>query len=457
MNRTFGSRARGLGRRAFENESTGDPADGTEPVPVADVVGIDANLAASEVTQLAQEADEELQDIDSTMEAIDETEAVADIAEASIPEGGLTPAAASLARQAIDGAAEKAGIDPEDIVTPAAESFGSATGSPLMTRRAIEEWSKKIGEYFNMIIEAIKRGIEWLSAHWTNFIQSGEKLVARADSVIKKAEGVKDQKVKADYKIEKPNLGAAIAVGGKYDAAAVAALAELVQKFNGQTGAIFAAYGSLASSADGLDDSGNLKPELFKKVYDSFNEICPKTDVVKAPNEKAVVKSTDVLPGEKAFGVVVPSEVGADGAAAAEAFGVFNVAVVAVNGETKHDGKLEVLTPDTVIKLAQDVKALGEAVVKGKDIAANATKALKDTLKAAEGFKDADQKKEAIKEEEAKKKYAAAVSAARKIVSKGQKVAQGAPTALFSYAVNTGNSLLNYADLSLGGLEKAAA
>lgn len=455
MNRTFGSRTRGLGRRAFEDDSTGDPADGTEVVPVADVVGIDANLAASEVTQLAQEAEDEAQDVVDAGDAIEEIETVADIAEASIPEGGLTPAAAAMARQAVDGAAEKAGVDPEEIVMPAAESFGSATGSVVMTRRAVEGFRDKAGEVFNMIIDAIKRAIDWLSQHWNSFFQTGEKLVARADAVVKKAEGVKDQKLKADYKIEKPNLAAAITVGGKYDAAAATNVADAIVKYNGQAATIFAAYGSLAGTADGLDDSGKLKPELFAKLYSSFDQICSETSVVKAPDDKTVVKSTKVLPGEKAFGVVVPKEVGADGTAAAEAFAAFSIAMVPTAPETAHDGKLEVLNQEAVIKLAKEVKSIGEAVVAGKGIAENAQKALKATLKTAEGFKDSADKAKAITDDAERKKYQEAVAAVRKIVSKGAKVMQASPASLFSYATSVGNSLLNYADLSLGGLEKA--
>ena len=441
MNRTFGRR-RGLAASLEEDAVRFGGVEGDDEVPAADVAGIDANIAAAEVVELAQEAEEHEVEMDNAVEAVDRVETAVEIAEDSQAEGGLSPAAAAMMQEAVDGAAEQAGLDPEEAVAlPAAESFGSVSSRSAQTALCIEGAKEVVKKMIDAIIKGLIRAKEWIRANYNKFFGAAEVLNKRAQAAKKRAEGLKGATRKEGHEFKLDDIAPSVAVGTGFKVSDAEAYSAAFYNFMQKIDAIKTGASKVVSEAKKLDAAA-VKP-FYSAVESAFKD----GPEIKAEDGFKVV-SSPALPGNKVLAAQVPSVDAADANKVSEQLNAFWMKAVEDPAAPKEGIKIEPLSPEDAANVIFSVISCSGHAIAGKNKIYAMEKLLDEAIAAAKKSASEDINK---LEGEAKKAATEAQKQLNKALTAVIKVAQSGPSTILKFSVDTGNALLNYVDKSLAG------
>tara|TARA_B100000700_G_scaffold288181_1_gene344447 strand:+ start:9449 stop:10759 length:1311 start_codon:yes stop_codon:yes gene_type:complete len=264
-----------------------------EKAPVVDLTGpalehAEANLALATVG--VEHADG---DVNELMEIAAGLESICGAASATIPEGGLKRSGAAMLHVAVEGYANRLGL--EESFVPGIESFGSEGEAITATQVSVEGIKETIQRVWEAVKAAVLKAIEAVKAWFAKFFINAEKIKARAEAI--KA-GVKDKT--GDAKESKVSVGSAVAKlhkGGK-----LASVSTVAAEVKTVLGNVVTAQTELTKTAGALGDIvGKVAKENAEKGAELLVEAGLK--LVEAPQafKGALDLKESTVDGEKAY------------------------------------------------------------------------------------------------------------------------------------------------------------
>ncbi len=147
----------------------------------------------AEADAAAVDMNTEVERTEAAAETAETLETVAERAEATLPEGGMDEKAVDALDVAVEHLLSAVGFPKRKAkVFPSLENFSQAGDARLKnTKLAIEGIKERAKEIWQAIVSAIKRAVEYVKQFFTSLFNATKGLEQRADSLIKKAEGMK--------------------------------------------------------------------------------------------------------------------------------------------------------------------------------------------------------------------------------------------------------------------------
>ena len=216
-----------------------------KPQPQVDLTGPALEHADAQLDLAMVGVEHADHDVNELIEIASGLESIHVAASATIPEGGLKRAAASMMHVAVEGYANRLGL--EEAMVPSIESFGSEGEAMTATQVSVEGIKDTIKRVWEAVQAALVKAIEAVKAWFTKFFVNAEKIKARAEAV--KA-SVKDKT--GDAEEAKVSVGGAVAKlhkGGK-----LASVSAVAAEVKGILGDVMAAHDGLVKTAGELGD-----------------------------------------------------------------------------------------------------------------------------------------------------------------------------------------------------------
>lgn len=431
---------RKLGIIALENEN--------EPAPAEAVVEDAANSAETallEVNEEAAEGDTSEAAVDEAVEAVSSLESYATALQASLGEGGISRAGASLMNIGLEHIYGRLGYEAGTTGTVSLENFGQNSSREGATQIALEGVKEKIKEIWNAIIAHIKKAIEWVKGHFNKIFGTAERLLKRAQAL---SSAQKPNGQPKEKSFENERLVAALHIGGNIPASLSSELAKVTKVAD----AVFTQIADFnGKGADKLlEEMGKTDGKVAGIAAIPLGTIPTLTEVA---NPEAVGFSKPItnlflfrspaLPGNKAIIAEAP-KTALSGEPAAAVAAKTSVAVGAFDPKGKAPTSTTVKVVDTgeITKIADEVVKICQEVIKYKAKLSKFGDLKSKIVAAAErAGKDANTEED--------KDKAAFHSAMQKIATNTVNNLDRAPAAMSVYALNVSKAALDMAEQSL--------
>jgi hypothetical protein len=437
---------RKLGIIALENENEPAPAEG-----VVEDAANSAETALLEVNEEVAEGDTSEAAVDEAVEAVSSLENYATALEASLGEGGISRAGASLMNIGLEHIYGRLGYEAGTTGTVSLENFGQNSSREGATQIALEGVKEKIKEIWAAIIAHIKKAIEWIKGHFNKIFGAAEKLLKRAQalSAVQKPNGQPKEKT-----FDNERIVAALHIGGNIPASVSAELAKIavisdkvftqIADFNGKAAdKLLEEMGKTdgdVAAITALPFAGGAVPEVANPEAIGFSK----------PHDGLSLFRSPAMLGNKAIIVEAP-KAAVSGAAAVVAASKTSVALGAFDPKAKAPSATTVKVVDTgeIGKIADEVVKICQEVIKYKAKLGKFGDLKSKIVSAAEkAGKDANTEED--------KGKAAYHSAMQKIATATVNNLDRCPAAMSAYALNTSKNALDLAEQSLKQYSDAA-
>ena len=420
---------------AMESEEEVAAAAVPEVETPAVVIGDNAESLETDLIDITEDVAETAEadaQVDEALEVVEALESISEGLRAAAGAGGLSREGAHVVGMAIDHMYGRVGIRTA-VAMPALESFGGTSTRVQATTIAYEEIKEEAKKLWVKIVAAIEKSIQWLKEKFELIFGGAGKLKARADALATKAASLSGDAKSGE--LDNGRLVAALHVGGKVDGVVAAAglIKASVEGIFGSAPARTAALAAYVDSGDEAKISSFLDTIGGGELADVSS---PDQDGFKV-KEGFSVKRSKELPGGKAVVAMIPKE--AKGAADSLASSSYGIGAFKPNAKAPADVKLKTLAPTEVEKLAKEVSEFADALQKAK---INLTKANDDKKNLVAAIKKHGSDAKTEEEQKSAKAARAALSAISKLIDQP---IYGAS----AYLLNTGKSLMDYAEESL--------
>lgn len=440
------------GRLAIEElENGAAPAagEGTDPAVAAEPIEAGIDSLEAELVEVNDDLVEIQADEQTTEEAVEvaeEMEAAVESLNVIAGNGGLDRNGAIILNQLQASWNRRLGA-PANTRSMSVESFGGANSRIGQTKLAVEAIQDKAKELWSKIVELFRSALKAVGAMWNRIFDGATKLKARAEKVLKAAEGAKGEANAKSF--ENPKLAESLQIDGKVDAvkaAEIVAETAGLPEFIAQIGARHADLVAAMVESGDMEKLKAIVADGRKDAVANHTKVADPASVgMSNPGEGLELWKGEALPGNKAVIAIAPTE-GADAAAV----GKMNFKLGIFDASKKLGEKVElvVLSPADAVTVAKKIVAAADEMAKYKQAQKAAEAAANKVIALA-----AKKAKEAPAKEGEEKLNGAD---ARNLTKGAMAMVINAAPPLAAYVLNTGASCLQYAEQSLKQYGKPA-
>jgi len=406
------------------DEGTGVP---TEIDTVVEAVAeVDESVADQEVV---------VDQIEEAGEVVEALESLIDVMGLSVKNGGMDKHAAAAVSIATQYMYSRVGMSKKAM--PALESFGGTSTRVGATQLAMEGFKDAVVKIWDAIIAQLKKFGAWIMGHMNKVFGTAERLVKRADAIIKAADAGSAKKME-EKSFENKSLVKALYIGTAVPTdvkAALGVVATLVKETANKS-VSDEDTDKIVSALESKEAVQNIK--LDKVTPDS--KFSPKFGT---QPDGVAVSATEELPGGFVHMKRGPSkDEGCSGLGALKMFPRVKNAVVAIpESKVPSTEKLKTLSMAEIEATAEVCKVIAEEIVQFRKTQTKLEERLKKAQKAAETAKKNENSTDEGEQEHAKAVRAAAQALPVYIITPATSITQ--------YGLKAAAAGLTYCEASL--------